>query len=149
MTGKFRVWAYGIMYYPEKWPSNDWYLDQEGRVCDYSMWSGDGVERVEDAIRMFFTGRTVKDAEGADVELYEGDIMRWRNELEVMLVCWDKEKSRFGSQIGGGYIFPLVGVDVEGWVLVGNKYENPELMKGVDNGTVAVQNRRKGYSCSV
>jgi uncharacterized phage protein (TIGR01671 family) len=69
---------------------------------------------------MQYTG--IKDSEG--VEIYEGDIVQWldRDYAHNELIEYDVEKCAF--TLGGTYINTKVELSV-----IGNIYENPELLK--------------------
>jgi len=149
MIGKFRVWDGKRMCYPEDGFGGEYYLDQEGQICEYSPWNDPGIERI-DGIRTFSTDRMVKDKDGNDRELYEGDIVGWNQSIfwndddtrrdALFLVQYDHRDCAFmlymhcNEKPSGGFI--SVGMACNGWrgsgdqrpVLLGNKYENPELV---------------------
>lgn len=80
------------------------------------------IERYDDIILMQFTG---KKAQGIDV--YENDIIEfdkkeWGGEGNIHLVTWDEKKSEWSW--GGGCTS-----DMEFRKVIGNKFENPELLQ--------------------
>jgi len=135
VNNKFRVWDGKKMWYKLQTSENGYcrgyLLGMDGKLLWYTISSisadGESVDPAKGEI-LFSTGRMVKDADGDDRELYDGDIMKWGLVAHPHLICWDKDKYRFGTRIGGGYIFPLVNSEPDEWVLLGNKYENPELL---------------------
>lgn len=78
-----------------------------------------------------FTG--LKDKNGK--EIYEGDIIKgvWgKNNIVIFKVIWDKRGCFDGEDAEGE---PQVFDDFDGNLeVIGNIYENPELLKGVQQG---------------
>ena len=150
---KFRVWDGEKMWYPKRYQYDDGIggykecvLSLYGGVKvfhhDLSNPYGDHMDTSENAIPMFATGGKAKDKNGNAENLYDGDIVKPEDGPELMLVCWNEDKASFGLRYlaftdgdcihyGGGYILPLPLMTAEGWVLVGNKYENPALVQEV------------------
>ena len=132
MTGKSRVWfmnkrtGRGYMEYPEE---GDYLLDQRGKICEVH-WGGE-IEYYPDATWMFSTGRTVKDTDGNDRELYDGDLV----ELGYEGDDWPPFQVRFNVEYCGWYLYlrekpwlPL-STNLDKMVIVGNHYEDSELVK--------------------
>lgn len=57
-------------------------------------------------------------------EIYEGDIVRTQNETE-----YDTEPLDEAVYFGGGAFYPVSTAPSEAWEVIGNIYENPELLK--------------------
>jgi len=72
----------------------------------------------DDYIFMQYTG--LKDKNGK--EIYESDVMQLNNENYI--VDWDEERASFTC---GSLLF---GKNEFGSIVIGNIYENPELMEG-------------------
>jgi hypothetical protein len=76
-----------------------------------------------------FTGLT----DSQDNEIYEGDILRDKGDF-LYMVFWHEAASRFElterSEAPDGYLTPKFGWrDVSSLSVVGNKFENPELLE--------------------
>ena len=91
-------------------------------------WSMHGVPK-GDAILMQYTG--LKDKNGK--EIYEGDIMSYELDDETVVFCCEWS--------GSGYYFTIPGetgevhfmADSSEWEIIGNIYENPELIQNEPN----------------
>lgn len=75
---------------------------------------------------MWFTGKKCKNKEGKMQEIYAGDIIEfysneWGNDNNIFVVTWDDDKAAW--DFGGGRVF-----DMEFRTIIGNIYENPELI---------------------
>ena len=89
------------------------------------------LEKVENIITVQYTG--LKDKNGK--EIYEGDIVEYKTKFydrlkeHKTIIKWedDLEHNGFGEPFAMGYIFR--GFDIE---IIGNIYENPELIKRVE-----------------
>lgn len=150
MTHKFRVWYKDTMLYPdqdEARPDDQWFMGQDGQV--YRLVSL-GVHPVKGAEAMPAMGWTVKDKDGSDHELYDGDILDWNiysGARALHLVGYDRNESawclymhpgrlKLGFQDAAVASWIRVAMACKGWpgpdsvkpVLVGNRWENPELM---------------------
>jgi uncharacterized phage protein (TIGR01671 family) len=64
----------------------------------------------------------LKDKNGK--EIYEGDIVRWKSDGMVAEVSWDADKSRFRWAH-----WTLTKIQTKDLSVIGNVYENPELLK--------------------
>ncbi len=94
---------------------------------------GNGYTNIEDIELMQFTG--LKDKNGK--EIYEGDIINVTKRLDdyemYAQVIWDNEEARWGyikadgddTEIGSLYDL----LDIRRDEIIGNIYENPELIK--------------------
>jgi hypothetical protein len=69
---------------------------------------------------MQYTG--LKDKNGK--EIYEGDLVRYGKDGMIGKVEWDYAKTRWRWSS-----FPLTNVEVRKLTIIGNIYENPELIK--------------------
>ena len=129
MTGKFRVWYYGEMWYPGV-DKVEWYLDQNGCAC-YLLGE---VERFPEAAVMFATGHTVKDADGNDRELYDGDIVEWQPVTgyasNITEIIRDVDSCQYVRQFANGDKVGLTQRSCPQLVILGNRYEDAELLKG-------------------
>ena len=107
----------------------------------YADFAGYGYTNMKSAILMQYTG--LHDEGGK--EIYEGDILgchdnvkRWKSgDGERAIVEWDKNKSRWGMMFhsiygGEGHLCAEESLNSRvrfEWVVVGNIYENPELLE--------------------
>ena len=120
---KFRAWL----------PVGEWSEDGESQV--YEMVGPDalafeGYEPLADHLKscenlMQFTG--LKDKNGR--EIFEGDILE-RDTMRC-LVGWDEKLASFVLKRNGWMYdhYFQEGVVPEKWEIIGNKYENPELLE--------------------
>lgn len=74
---------------------------------------------------MQFTG--LRDRNGK--EIYEGDVIKFDNRL--FLVFWDQERAAFENATDGGSFMNQPTIEALKIEVVGNIYENPELMAEV------------------
>ena len=113
------------------------WVSKDGRKTTYTL-------NIENANLMQYTG--LHDEGGK--EIYEGDILgchdnvkRWKSgDGERAIVEWDKNKSRWGMMFhsiygGEGHLCAEESLNNRvrfEWVVIGNIYENPELLEGDD-----------------
>lgn len=81
----------------------------------------------EDVIDMQFTGKQCLNREGVLTDIYEGDIFEfdrqeWGGDNNIHVVEWDEHNAEWC--FGGGSVN-----DMEWRTLIGNIYENPELIQ--------------------
>lgn len=113
MKIRFRVWDGKVMWYPE---DGQFMLKQDGAIRDETghLIEADAQECAP--IPLLSTG--LKDGNGK--EIWGGDICR-----HSIVGLMDVDSQDFQAT---RYIFPAFGKTVK---VVGNKYENPELLKEV------------------
>jgi uncharacterized phage protein (TIGR01671 family) len=107
------------MFYPG---DNSTFADTTGRLLD----------GFEDERLMQFTG--IKDKNGTGQEIYEGDVLRRTKTGSLWLV--EFSDGSFGAkcltfdQMGYGdwYGFATISFQDEEWLIIGNIYENEELL---------------------
>lgn len=138
MTGKFRIWdGVRMWYYRED--SEDGDSVNYMIAMDGSLWvrSSNFVFSISnpDAVRMFATGHTIKDTDGNDRVLYYGDIVEWRGADEgysanISEIVWDIDLCQYARQLGIGWKIGLNQRVCPQLTLLGNRYENPELLEG-------------------
>lgn len=131
MTGRYRVWDGEKMWYPI---GNEWYLDQEGLVYHFD-WRSRFLVEEKNATALYATGHTVKNAYGTDRELYDGDIVEWRGADEgysanISEIVWDIDLCQYARQLGIGWKIGLSQRVCPQLTLLGNRYEDPELIEG-------------------
>lgn len=127
MIPKFRAWTEEgeVMYY-DVYPFKD-----DTLLLSYDEIAFDEVP-ASDFILMQSTG--LKDKNG--VEIYEGDIVRYECCFEsyVEEVIYDDKHCNFGTIDKDEKTFSFDALisdfDVDCFEVIGNKYENPELLKG-------------------
>ncbi|WP_333880364.1 YopX family protein [Lysinibacillus capsici] len=129
---KFRVWLKGHMVYIT--PDDDYFIDGDGRLvkieqiengCNYQ-----GFEDYE-CLLMQFTG--LKDKNGK--EIFEGDIVQQnykdmynQNQAFVGEVVYSD--CVYWLKNGGEYTFLYDEYRIYESIVIGNIYENPELLEG-------------------
>jgi len=139
MNGKYRVWYNGRMYYEADNPNPEIVLRQSGEVCcGGNMFSAapSALQVLKGAIPLFTTGHTVKDKDGNERELYDGDIVEWRPEQSppmIRMVVWDNKMTAYMLRCKSWSIL-MCAVNADNTTIIGNKYENPELVEEVQNG---------------
>lgn len=139
MKMMFRVWWYEEMwYYPNKDIDMPWYVGMDGTVFDLELdYDEAWMEKFTDAIPMLATG--LKDKNGKDI--YEGDILKVTfldgdedGFTSINLVEWFQQLGKWqakpvdrNSIAAGTDLWFNVSCDKA--EVIGNKYENPELME--------------------
>lgn len=79
----------------------------------------------DDCILQQYTG--LKDKNGK--EIYEGDIVNHLFYKEIGQVIWNEKSARFVFLFKDGSKDKIFQVDKESFEIIGNIYENPELIK--------------------
>ncbi len=136
---KFRVWYAGVeMLYPEDVLNHgfQWFLGQDGKVYSFVRTDEGGeMELEEDATPLLATGCFVKDKDGNDKELYDGDIVDWDiyEDYPAFLIRRNDKTATWWLYLGDKPMHDLAAVinskpDVMP-MLLGNLYETPELME--------------------
>ena len=122
---KFRAWD----RFKQRWSNykiNDdtvYFMDKNTGV-----WYGSYNKRYKDFNLMQYTGLKDKN----NKEIYEGDILSDGNNKKLYKVIF--ENGSFRAEFEGDfeeYSFDLIDVVAQGCEVVGNIYENPELIKEV------------------
>ena len=120
---KFRAWD----RFKQRWSN---YKINDGTVYfmdkNTGVWYGSYNKRYKDFNLMQYTG--LKDMRGK--EIYEGDILANGNDEKTYKVIF--ENGSFRAEFEGDfeeYSFDLIDVVLQGCEVVGNIYENPELIK--------------------
>lgn len=114
-------WVYGAFLAIPKLCSYIYDVQPDGQATRYL------VE--EDTVGQF-TG--LKDADGR--EIYEGDILQKRDELawrtvDRGVVFWHSDECRWCVEMRDGLVFSLTSRKSNTWRVIGNIYDNPELIK--------------------
>lgn len=115
---RFRVWDGEDMISPD-------YIDRHG----YGHWKSNSIPNASDKL-MQFTGLLDKNGK----EIYEGDIVR-NNHNANFYVFWQEDECRwrllgsYGDEITGNSGIMFNARNLEGSEVIGNIYENPELLK--------------------
>lgn len=124
MKPKFRAW--------DGSSAARMYTSSEVMVCDGDIWifdeDSDSNEWIvnNDLVLMQSTGLT----DSAEKEIFEGDILKVNDWLEV--VSFGEEKAMFVSKEIGfpeTPLYDLFNTDIFGVEIIGNIYENPELLE--------------------
>lgn len=129
MNPKFRAWTEEgeVMYY-DVYPFED-----DTLLLSYDEIGFDEVP-ASDFVLMQSTG--LRDKNGK--EIYEGDIVKFSDcddDVYVTPVVWDKNYACFGVSFGGKYPISFdyleeFYTELKDIEVVGNIYENPELLEG-------------------
>lgn len=96
---------------------------KRNRWCDSFSVNGVGaVDASEGVILMQYTG--LKDKNGK--EIYEGDVVKWGAGVKETVIFRD---AKFCIEGIDSYSIPLLKNDCKDFEIIGNIYENPELLK--------------------
>jgi len=131
---KFRAWEEKgkDMIYSHR---GNFVMEFDGK-CSFIEWGHDYFKPMPNLILMQFTG--LKDKNGK--EIYEGDIIQClysclptekKHTKEIMVVEWDKENCRFNWFLS--YSEGKLSGAIKNIEVIGNIYENPELLKEGEN----------------
>ena len=129
------VWVYGML--------NDWIYDRKGnRIVVISLKTNDGHNLAKKTNRLTLQGAWVVDPETVgeivqvrdinDNIMYEGDIVENKTTYDFALgvVQWHNEQLCFGIRWSEKRFEPFSEFSAtEKWVIVGNIYDNPDLLK--------------------
>ena len=131
---KFRAWD----VHEKKMFTNDQIIIWSNNIYvnDNSKLNVDNLKgwNIDEKYLMQSTG--LKDKNGK--EIFDGDIVKFSDcddDVYVTPVVWDKNYACFGVSFSGGYPISFdyleeFYTDLKDIEVIGNKYENPELLKG-------------------
>lgn len=131
---KFRAWnKKEQLMYLSGWESEDWSIYFDGAVIEKQIDNFGGREyevwrETKDLVLMQYTG--LKDKNG--VEIYEGDYIVWDSEEGASnrgLVYYNQEDCQFRYK-GDSVDYEILNQFSE---VIGNIYENPELLKELND----------------
>lgn len=114
-------WVYGFY-------TQGGYIREDGTTKVRHIIHSDILYDVEENTIGQYTG--LQDKNG--VEIYEGDILAKRNERDKYVIVWNEYYSQFQGMWRKN---PLTAVNIYsmislGYKVIGNIYDNPELLKG-------------------
>ena len=101
-------------------PDVRWLIDP----TDGSIYNSIKDDYESDWVLMQFTG--LHDKNGKPI--FENDIVKHHYHNQVCLVQWSESRSQFELEFGEDW-YPLWPIDSEHFEVLGNIYENPELLK--------------------
>ena len=112
----FRVWCVN----KQQWEEGKVYIDNQGRIYD-------DFHRVKKETHIIQQCTGLKDKNGKLI--YEGDIIEWKKENHI--VIFDERNATFGIKISDveTYLFNDIHTPTRWIEVVGNIYENKELLK--------------------
>ena len=125
---RFRLWDTVLK---TMMPDFDNWIDFHGNywTTPDERWDTKNTEivRGHNYILMQFTGLHDKNGK----EIYEGDIIQWGGQNEPMVVAWSDKYASFGIHRSGWMYMHFFGeaVDNTDCEVIGNIYQNPELIK--------------------
>lgn len=132
---KFRIFEYNKMHYPKQYKENkfdNYFIDLNGELKYYQNCYDGGFFDTENAKLMQFTGLHDKNGK----EIYEGDIAKVEK-IDLAQIIWDEDRMAWGIKPINDFYFdsPLLAdnTDLE-LEIIGNIYENPELLERSSNG---------------
>jgi hypothetical protein len=114
---KFRAWI----------PNTGWLAEGFSIAMDGTEWYDDNGHSwpVCDLEIMQFTGLHDKNGK----EIYEGDIVQWEDTVDDGYGCGYLTKIQEEVIFGGGAYNPISTMPSKYFEVIGNIYENPELLK--------------------
>lgn len=103
------------------------YLDEPYNQYKYGSWADGSLHSMfgERVVLIQFTG--LHDKSG--VEIYEGDIVRDNNHEAQGTVMWDQEGADYNLVDGAGKFIQAFGFAKSEYEVIGNRFENPDLLK--------------------
>lgn len=115
MIMKFRVWCKN----KNEWEKSDVLLTQDGKLIDYN----NRIQSQENHVICPFTG----ELDSTGKEIYEGDILERKGVNVPLAAKWDSRTRSFGLDKGNNESTFIWFHSP--YTIIGNIYENPELLK--------------------